>query len=69
MDATRIANEIGNEISLPRIAGRQICRANALADGVTTKDYFRVNVAIPFINHLELLDHISPIRFNNQWYT
>lgn len=53
MDATRIANEIGSEISLPRIAGRQIYRANALADGATTEDYFRVNVAIPFVDHLE----------------
>ena len=53
VDATRIANEIGSEISLPRIAGRQIYRANALADGATTEDYFRVNVAIPFVDHLE----------------
>ena len=53
MDATRIENEVGSEIYLPRIAGRQIYCANALADGATTEDYFRVNVAIPFVDHLE----------------
>ena len=53
VDATRIANEIGSEISMPRIAGRQIYRGNALADGATTEDYFRANVAIPFVDHLE----------------
>ena len=53
VNATRIANEIGSEISMPRIAGRQIYRGNALADGATAEDYIRANVAIPFVDHLE----------------
>ena len=54
MDATRIANEIRSEISLPRIAGRQIYRANALAEVQQLRIIFALMwLSIPFVDHLE----------------
>lgn len=32
-DALRIANDVGGDLSVPRVAGRQIYRANAVIDG------------------------------------
>ena len=49
-DAVRII-EVGGEINVPRVAGRQI--ANAVIKGETTEDYFRMNIAIPFVDHLQ----------------
>ena len=43
----------GGEINVPRDARRQIYRANAVIQGEKTEDYFRMNIAIPFIDHLQ----------------
>ena len=51
-DAERISNDVGCEISVPRIAGRQTNRANSVIQGGTTEDYYRMNIAVPFIDHL-----------------
>ena len=61
-DAVRISNEVGCEISVPRVAGRQTYRANSVMQGGTTEDYYRMNVAVPFIDHLlqELLTRFEP---------
>lgn len=47
--AKEFANEMGEEISLPRIVGRQSHRANYAAQ--TPEDYYRFSVYIPFIEH------------------
>ena len=51
-DAVRISNEVGCEISVPRVAGRQTYKANSVMQGGITEDYYRMNVAVPFIDHL-----------------
>lgn len=51
-DVKRIVEAVGSEISVPRIAGKQIHRANATANGATPEGYYRVNVAVPFLDHL-----------------
>ena len=38
---------VGSEISVPRIAGKQIHRANATTDGATPEGYY-----LPFLDHL-----------------
>ena len=43
---------VGSEISVPRIAGKLIYRANSTTDGATPEGYYRVNVAVPFLDHL-----------------
>jgi len=50
-EAKQIANQIGAEIKLPRYAVRQSHRANATAD--TPFKYFKINVCIPFLDHIE----------------
>ena len=42
----------GSEISVPRIAGKQINRATATTDDATPEVYYRVNIAVPFIDYL-----------------
>ena len=49
-DAPRLADKIGATVSVPRITGRQEHRNNALS--VNPESRYRVNVAIPFIDHL-----------------
>ena len=48
----RIVEAVGSEISVPRIAGKQIYCANFTTDGATPEGYYRVNVAVPFLDHL-----------------
>ena len=43
---------VGSEISVPRIAGKQIYRANSTTDGATPEGHYCVNVALPFLDHL-----------------
>ena len=43
------ANEAGCEISVLCVAGRQTYRANSVMQGGTTEDYYRMNVAVPFM--------------------
>ena len=38
--------------SILRIAGKQIYHANSTTDGATPEGYHRVNVAVPFLDHL-----------------
>ena len=49
-DASRMADKIGDTVSVPRITGRQEHRNNA--PSVNPESHYRVNVAIPFIDHL-----------------
>ena len=49
-DASRLADKIGATVSVPRITGRQKDRNNA--PSVNSELHYRVNIAIPFIDHL-----------------
>ena len=50
MDASRIGSELGIVLTVPRLSGRQQHRANA---GPDPEVYYRINVAIPFLDHME----------------
>ena len=50
-EAKQIANEVGADIKVPRYAHRQQHRANAPAD--TPLQYFKLNVGIPFLDHID----------------
>ena len=50
MDASRIGSELGIVRTVPRLSGRQQHRANA---GPDPEVYYRINVAIPFLDHME----------------
>ena len=54
-DGVRIAEEIGVDITVPRLVGRQAHLPNATTGHSTPgpEEYYRINVAIPFIDHLE----------------
>ena len=54
-DASRLADKIGATVSVPRITGRQEHRNNT--PSVNPESHYRVNVAIPFMDHL--LEEIS----------
>ena len=56
------ANEVGCDISVLCVAGRQTYRANSVMQGGKTEDYCRMNVAVPFIDQLlqELLIRFEP---------
>ena len=51
-DVKRIVEAVGSEISVPQTAGKQIHRANGTTDGATPEGYYRVNVAVTFLDHL-----------------
>ena len=51
IDGVRIANEIGSEMNVPRIVGRQVHRQHAKSS--SPEEHYRINTAIPFIDHLE----------------
>ena len=50
-EAKQIATEVGADIKVPRYAHRQQHRANAPAD--TPLQYFKLNVGIPFLDHID----------------
>ena len=54
-EADELAQELTEEIKVPRLTGRQVHRANVGGGGGgdTPEDYFRRNVAIPFVDHLK----------------
>ena len=52
-EAVDMADSVGTEPSMPRLCGRQQHRANADMGG-DIEGYYRVNVAIPFINHIKM---------------
>ena len=54
-DASRLVDKIGATVPVPRITGRQEHRKNT--PSVNPESHYRVNVAIPFIDHL--LEEIS----------
>ena len=47
-----MAAKVGVAPTAPRVAGRQRHRANVPAP--TTKEYYRINVAAPFLDHIIL---------------
>ena len=49
-DTSRLADKIGAAVSVPRITERQEHRN--IAPSLNPESYYRVNVAIPFIDHL-----------------
>lgn len=49
-DAPRLTDMIGTTVSVPRNTGRQKHRNNA--PGINPDSHYRVNIAIPFIDHL-----------------
>ena len=51
-----------------RIAGRQTNRANSVIQGGTTEDYYRMNVAVPFIDHL-LQELLTRFEQENRVYS
>ena len=53
MDASRIGSELGIVLTVPRLSGRQQHRANAGPDNPDPEVYYRINVAIPFSDHME----------------
>lgn len=48
--AVRVAKSVDVEAEIPRIAARQRHRANAPT--ATVEEHFRVNMAIPFLDHI-----------------
>lgn len=54
-DGVRIADEIWADITVPRLVARQAHRPNAIPAHSTLgpEEYYRINVAIPFIDQLE----------------
>ena len=50
-EAKQITNEVGAYIKVPRYANHQQHRANAQAD--TPLQYFKLNVGIPFLDHID----------------
>ena len=53
MDASRIGSELGIVLTVPRLSGRQQHRANAGPENPDPEVYYRINVAIPFMDHME----------------
>ena len=53
MDASRIGSELGIVLTVPRLSGRQQHRANADPENPDPEVYYRINVAIPFLDHME----------------
>ena len=60
-EAKTIANQVGAAVNFPRISTNQTQRSNIPAD--TAFDYYRRNIAIPFLDHL--LNEIS-LRFSDK---
>lgn len=50
LQASRLSSKLGVEETMPRIANRQIHRANSPSP--TPEEYFRLNLAIPFLDHI-----------------
>ena len=53
MDASKIGSELGIVLTVPRLSGRQQHRANAGPENPDPEVYYRINVAIPFLDHME----------------
>ena len=48
-EATEMAEEVGTEMQMPRITGRQIHRSNS--ETSTAINYYRVNYSVKFVDH------------------
>ena len=53
MDASRIGSELGIVLTVPRLSGRQQHRANAGPENPDPQVNFIINVAIPFLDHMD----------------
>ena len=53
MDANRIGCELGIVFAVPCLNGRQRHRANAGPENPDPEVYYRINLAIPFLDHME----------------
>lgn len=49
-EASQLVESVGGMVSRPRIPRRQVYRNNAPSE--TPEDYYRKNLAIPFLHHL-----------------
>ena len=61
LSASELAENIGEELTAPRIRGRQTHRANAPADD--PEEYYRKNIFIPFLDHF--IDQLK-VRFGDE---
>ena len=52
VDANRLASKVETIIEIPCICKRQTRRANAITENSSTEDYYRINIAIPFVDHV-----------------
>lgn len=50
--ASQIADAVNVQPSKPRTCGRQVHRANALSEDDSVEGYYKVNLTIPFLDHL-----------------
>eukprot|EP00731_Ephydatia_muelleri_P022001 Em0014g592a len=67
MDASRIGSELGIVLTVPRLSGRQQHRANAGPENPDPEVYYRINVAIPFLDHMEQVLNNRFHRDSNGW--
>ena len=51
-EAVELGEKIGVQPQLPRITARQRHRPNSIPTDLDTESYFRVNLAVPFLDHL-----------------
>ena len=59
MDASRIGSELGIVLTVSRLSGRQQHRANAGPENPDPEVYYRISVAIPFLDHMEQLQELN----------
>ena len=59
MDASRIGSELGIVLTVSRLSGRQQHRANAGPENPDPEVYYRINVAIPFLDQMERLQELN----------
>ncbi|CAH1108108.1 unnamed protein product [Psylliodes chrysocephalus] len=51
-DAVKIANACGFELTVPRLAGKQTCRANYQAKSSSPEEYYRISIFLPYLDSL-----------------
>ena len=54
VDANRLASKVETIIEIPRLCKRQTGRGNAITENSSTEDYYRINIAVPFVDHVVL---------------
>jgi len=53
-DAVKLAASVGITLAIPCVVGRQANRANAISMSGSVKDYYRINVYVPFLDFILL---------------